>query len=74
MATQKGSKMTVFSFNCWAWPCPARDHCCSKKTKTTEETATKTARVEMMTGWRRSKNYMLRVAKSRVTTVEVRKK
>jgi hypothetical protein len=38
------------------------------------ETATKTVRMEMATRERRSRISMLRVAKSRVTTVEERKK
>jgi hypothetical protein len=44
LATQKGSKMTIFC--CWASPCPARDHRCCRKRKTTAETAKKMARIK----------------------------
>jgi hypothetical protein len=62
LATQKGSKMTVFFVNCWAWPCPQED----------EDDGRNGDEDGDVTGWRRSKNSMLHVVKSH--TVEVRKK
>jgi hypothetical protein len=51
LAAQKGGKMTVFSFCYGVSPYPNWDHRCCRKTKTTEETATKmAAKMEMSTG------------------------
>jgi hypothetical protein len=52
--------------------CPDWSHRCCRKREMPAKTAAKMARLDSNTG--RRKHYMLRVAKSRVTTVEVEQK
>jgi hypothetical protein len=54
------------SFCCWESPCPGRDHRRCKKAKMMDE---ETMMMVMTAMKRMSANSMLRVVKSRVTTV-----